>query len=119
MIFTTTLLIGHFIGDFICQPRSWADTKYKNIVSLIYHIGIYTLVMGLVLGIVTFGKIPLILVALWAIINGILHLITDFITSKLFHKNWEAGNRALAINIYGLDQLIHYLCLFFTIGIMP
>ena len=119
MIYTPAILIGHFVADFVCQPRSWADTKHKDVTSLIYHVSVYMVVMAIALGVVMVAKIPLTLVVLWALINGIMHFATDFVTSKLFHKNWEAGRRATAINIYGLDQLIHYLCLFGTLGIMP
>jgi hypothetical protein len=48
-----------------------------------------------------------------------LHFGVDYVTSRLFHKNWEAGNKATAINIFGFDQLLHYLCLFGTFGLMP
>jgi hypothetical protein len=38
-----TLLIGHFVGDFLFQTAWMADGKKKRIVHLIVHAAVYTL----------------------------------------------------------------------------
>ncbi len=112
------ILVAHFIADFVCQPRFLADTKHRDNVALITHIGIYTLVMLTIVGIACIGTLPLVAVFWWALLNGVLHFATDYVTSRLFHQYWETGHKAAAINIFGFDQLLHYLCLFKTIGII-
>lgn len=119
MIYTPAILIGHFVADFVCQPRSWATKKHEDVTPLIYHVSLYMFMMAVAFGVVAVGKIPLTLVVLWTLMNGVMHFIVDFVTSKLVHKYSQEGKIGTAIKIIGLDQLLHYLCLFGTLGIMP
>ena len=118
---TAGILIGHYLGDFLLQPRSWADKKHEDSKALIKHISVYTAVItaSLWFALRLSGDIlPLSLIIWWGLLNGIAHLIIDYFTSRAFHRNWPK-NKALAINIFGLDQLAHLMCLFGTLGTMP
>lgn len=119
MLYTTAILVAHFVGDFLCQPRKWADVKHKDDKALMSHVSVYAFVITVIMAVVCAGTIPYSLVVWWGLLNCMLHFGVDYVTSRLFHKNWEAGNKATAINIFGFDQLLHYLCLFGTFGLMP
>ena len=97
----TSLLVLHFVFDFILQTNWMASNKSRSIKALTVHISVYTL------GFVVFG---------WefALLNGLLHWITDFISSKLSFKAWHNEKRHLFFVILGADQLVHTLCLLYT-----
>ena len=91
----------HFITDFIFQSRWIAENKGKNIWVLILHSIIYCLPF------IVFGFT-------FAIINGILHGVVDFVTSKIttyFYKNKD--NYGFFTTI-GFDQALHITILFLT-----
>ena len=65
----------HFISDFLLQTDFIAINKSKNINVLMLHCLIYS--------------IPFLIFGVeYAFINGILHFIVDFITSKLTTYLW-------------------------------
>jgi hypothetical protein len=97
----------HFIADFLCQTDWMALNKSKNNYALGSHVGVYTIVLFLTSG-----------WFIWAIVNGILHFITDYITSRITSKLWAEKKVRLFFNVIGLDQLIHYTCLFITYVIL-
>jgi len=84
----------HFFADFILQSDYIATNKSSNNTILVAHVLIYSIVF---LG---FG---------WkfALINGILHYITDYITSKVCSWYWANDNRHMFFVVIGLDQAIH------------
>jgi hypothetical protein len=96
-----TLLILHFIGDFILQTDKMALNKSKSVKWLTIHVVVYT--------------IPFLLINwLYALINGVLHWIVDYVTSRqaaMFHRK---GQRSMFFKIIGLDQLLHGIILIFT-----
>lgn len=125
MIIGTSILFGHFIGDFLLQPGAWGDNKHKDTwegsKALMKHVATYTATIALCLWLglnLTNYVLSVNLVVWWALANGVLHTITDYFSSRAFHKFWPT-HRRLAINIFGLDQLIHILCLFGTLGCFP
>lgn len=117
-----SLLITHFIGDFLLQSNWMALNKSKNWRALCIHCFCYSLCFFW-LGF-TF---------IW--ITFITHLIVDSLTSRLTSKLWfielaPRGNlhksrwpffanvsmtkRHWFFVMIGLDQLIHYMVLFKT-----
>ena len=102
------LLVAHWVGDYLLQSTNMAVKKSSNIKWLLLHIGTYTLVL-LVIGNFVFSW----QIALgYAVINGGLHLVIDFITSKVA-KQFQ-GNPRIYFPILGFDQLIHIVCLYWT-----
>lgn len=110
------ILISHYISDYILQPRIMATKKSKNIYWLISHIIVYTVFLFLFtyIGLYILTPISPFPILLFALFNGLLHFITDFITSKLSAKFYKNKKEKMFYNILGLDQLIHILTLFIT-----
>lgn len=120
-----SLLIVHFIGDFILQDERWARTKWNDSTVLLKHVGMYTLCWVMYF---TFGNKMLITGNLYIIVGVlkflfttyVLHFLTDYITSKITHqqslnKNW--GTQIPNIGFFttiGIDQTLHYLQLVYS-----
>ena len=102
------ILLAHWVGDFLFQSTNMAVKKYNSLKWLFLHIITYTAVM-LVTGQILFSW----QVGLgYAIFNGLLHLITDFFTSKLSAKYQDRPR--IFYPILGFDQFIHMVCLYWT-----
>jgi hypothetical protein len=91
----------HFFGDFILQTDKQAINKSSNSVILTEHVAFYSLPF------LVFG-------AKFAVVNGVLHFITDYFTSRATKKLWEKNERHWFFVVIGLDQAIHFTCLFST-----
>lgn len=95
----------HFISDFILQNRFLAQNKYNKIHILCLHSSIYT--------------IPFIFLGYkYAIVNGLLHLIIDFISSKIAHYFWSKEKTYYFFATIGIDQAIHLTCLILTLQLL-
>lgn len=96
-----TILFAHWVADFLFQTETMALNKSKSIRWLTVHVLTYTIVL--------FGFSLLLLdvqtALLFAGINGALHWITDFFTSKLTTAYYN--NRRVFFLIIGLDQFMH------------
>lgn len=58
------------------------------------------------------------LMIVWILLNGALHWITDYNTSRLTSKLWAKQEVHNFFVVIELDQLIHYICLFGTYVIL-
>ena len=95
------ILILHFIGDFLFQSNYMATNKSKDSKALSFHIFAY--------------MIPLGIIGFWyAIINGILHFIIDYLTSRITSKLWKEQKIHWFFVTIGFDQTLHFICLFGT-----
>ena len=92
----------HFIADFVLQSNKVAINKSKDIKCLVWHCFIYFVAM------LVFGPT-------FALINAILHFITDYVTSKITSYLWITNQRRWFFITIGLDQAIHITCLFITL----
>lgn len=95
------VLFVHFIADFILQTNKMATNKSTSTKWLTSHILAYTLVMSV------FG-------IKFAIVNGLIHYIVDFITSRLTSYFWKKGDRHKFFIVIGLDQFVHTAALIYT-----
>jgi hypothetical protein len=97
-----SILLGlHWIADFVLQTNWQARNKSKRLDALGAHVGTYTAVIAAA-SVVLFG-----LAGLWfALINGALHFVTDFFTSKLSAR-FAAKPDWRLFAVIGFDQLIH------------
>lgn len=95
------LLSIHFFADFILQSDWMAINKSTKVFPLFVHVLLYSLCL------LVFG---------WkfALINGLLHFTTDFITSKVTNYLWSKQKRHWFFVVIGFDQLLHYSALFVT-----
>ena len=102
IIIVSALVVLHFIADFILKSDYVARNKSKNNWVLLEHVTIYSL--------------PFIafISPLYALINAILHLCVDYVTSRLTGKLWASGEVYWFFAVIGLDQLLHILSLIWT-----
>lgn len=120
------IFILHYIADFLCQSREIADKKGKDIKYLLLHGLDYTLVMTGIL--ISIGLISTIIsynigytwvqLLSFGVINGLLHTITDFISSKFTSKFYTKKSYHSFFNVIGLDQLIHTITLIITYNLI-
>lgn len=103
-------LLVHWFADFILQTDWQAKNKSKNIIALSNHIFSYSFVI-LILAFYLFNPY---LAIIYTLINGSLHFITDYCTSKIGLYFWNKGDTHNFFVMIGFDQILHYICLFGT-----
>lgn len=70
MLLILVALLSHFVADFMFQQDKEAQKKSTSNYYLTYHVVKYSVIMALVIG-------PLL-----ALINGVLHWVTDYFSSR-------------------------------------
>lgn len=105
-----TLFFAHFVADFLFQTNNMAMNKAYSLKWLSIHVGTYTLTIA-VFSFFLFEPMEAIQ---FAAINGALHYITDFFTSKLTSKLSKWQNQKWFYTAIGFDQFIHAACLIVT-----
>lgn len=95
------LIWMHFLADFVAQTDKMAQNKSSSNKWLSIHVLAYSAPF------VVFGP-------LFALINGIAHFITDYITSRVTSSLWKQEKRHWFFVVIGLDQAIHMTTLFLT-----
>jgi hypothetical protein len=111
MAVALAILFTHFVADFVFQTNHQATTKSKSIRSLSAHVATYT--VGLLALTLILHRFELSDMA-WVALNGALHWITDFFTSKLVSRLATRENKHWFFVGIGADQFIHQACLLFT-----
>jgi len=105
VVIVIMLCAMHVIADFALQTRKMAENKSKSIKWLSLHAGTYSCVFILISW-------------QYALLNGILHWVTDYVTSRLTSKYWEEKKIHTFFLIIGIDQFIHISCLIGTYALM-
>lgn len=95
------ILLAHFFGDFIAQSSWMATNKSSSNKALLFHVIVYTFFLALINPV-------------WALVNGGLHLIIDYVTSRITKRLWETGNTHDFFVVIGFDQFLHAACLLAT-----
>ena len=123
------ILFAHWISDFVLQSSWMATNKSKNWLALGSHVVVYTASMGFLMllsGIIVaaaFSNIiggaimiitPLAFVK-WIALNGVLHFVTDAVTSRITAQLWKKNDMHNFFVVVGFDQFIHYSCLIITL----
>lgn len=110
-----TILITHYIADFIFQDEVWALNKSESSFDLIVHTTVYSILWYFPMSILLSSfLLPL----LFILIIFTTHTITDYFTSRIVSKKFANNHLGSSIpnfgafSIIGLDQLLHYIQLF-------
>lgn len=112
-----TLIWSHWLADFVAQTDEMAINKSKSLEWLIYHAMSYTLALIVTMTLVTYVMLGTPLHATiisYGLLNGFLHGLVDYGTSKWTSKLWNDNKRHDFFVIVGLDQGIHMTILFIT-----
>lgn len=96
-----TILALHWFADFVCQSDWMAQNKSKRLWPLCVHALAYTAILSL-------------LNPTWAIVNGLLHMLVDGVTSRITSRLYKAKQVHWFFVVIGLDQLIHAVALIWT-----
>ena len=114
------LILAHWVADFVFQDEYWALNKKNSLKALLSHTITYSLMVSLMfLWILS----PMNLLIFWAI-TFVTHTITDYFSSKIVGKKFENKEMGSpipnlgAFSVIGLDQVIHYITLFFTLYLL-
>ena len=114
-----SIIIIHWIADFIFQDEKWALGKSKNWSDLLNHTLTYSFITWFCWSFLLTGKGNLI--GLYVFISTfIFHTITDYFTSRIVSKKFEKQEYGSSIpnlgafTIIGFDQVLHYIQLFLT-----
>lgn len=91
----------HFIADFVLQSDWMAQNKSKKNWPLLVHIAVYTAPLFL------FGW-------LFALVNGLAHFVTDWLSSRATSWLWANQKRHWFFVVIGLDQAVHMTTLVVT-----
>jgi len=117
LIVFSIILWSHFIADFVCQTDWMAKNKSSNHKALLAHIATYTVVIYVSMMSFFFGidRLDLyISTVYWALLNGALHLVVDFFTSRLTSHLWAKGDTHNFFVAIGFDQFLHSITLIGT-----
>jgi len=134
LVLVLQIVFAHWVSDFVLQSHWMATKKSKNWRALLAHVATYTasmtvlmFIMALLLAdtVIKFNMINGIILAMtptaymaWILLNGMLHLITDAVTSRITYKLWGRSKMHEFFVVVGFDQMIHYTCLFVTLCYM-
>ena len=108
------LLATHWVGNFVLQTNFQASNKNKRLDALSLHVATYTATL-FVAAAILFGWM---LAITFAAVNGALHFVTDYVTSRAKSKLWAEQNWHRFFVMIGFDQLIHQVTLASTLWIM-
>lgn len=114
-IILLTILIVHWLADFVFQGDDIAKTKATNFSSLVFHALTYTAIWFFPVSFL-FLKYGVSASIFWFIpITFVSHGIIDYYTSKANKYLFDSGNTHGFFVSVGFDQMLHYIQLYLTL----
>ena len=104
------LMTMHYIADYGVQTRWQGENKSHNLDALFSHITSYFLCLL----VAALFILPWQVACLYASINALHHLTTDYFTSQWGAQAFKQGDLARFWQVHGLDQLLHISWLYLT-----
>lgn len=141
-----SLLVAHWIADFVCQTDDMAKNKSSSWGWLTWHADVYSCVMGTWAVIFLFPVVTFVQALSFFGLTFVTHFLTDAVTSRITRRLWffkpfmdwnppvgdpnhvdsldcpaqlwypvPGNSRHYFFVVIGLDQVIHYWTLLWTI----
>jgi hypothetical protein len=105
------LVIVHFLADFALQTNNQATKKSTSNLYLSYHVGMYALTWFFAM----WAYHGSWLMAMnFALITFSAHWVTDYTTSRISKKFFDAQDYHNGFVVVGFDQVLHYVQLLVT-----
>ena len=114
MFYLLMIFTMHFLADFAIQTEWMALGKSKEWSPLLAHIGTYTAILLLFSSLF----LPPLVAVLWTVSNGLCHLVVDYFSSRAMRRARESGQERKFFMILGLDQMLHFWCLFGILALL-
>jgi len=105
------ILLIHVIADFFFQGSKMSKLKASKYIYLFEHVTIYTLFF-VVLSPILLG-LTVLEGLIFSLINGVLHLLIDFIIGK-YKTKYYLTNESKYVEVIGLDHTLHLIILITT-----
>lgn len=96
------VMFVHFVSDYVLQTRWMATNKSTSNIALLIHIIVYMIPLILLFGFT------------YAVINGMLHYVVDYFTSRGTSYYWKKQETHKFFIVIGFDQFLHFVCLVLT-----
>lgn len=109
------VLLAHWIADFVFQSRWMGENKSKDFIPLFAHIATYTVVLWVFC---LFQAATPEIAFLFAVLNGLAHLLTDWITSNITSYAFKEKKMHLFWCTIGFDQYMHVAVLLSTLHML-
>jgi ascorbate-specific PTS system EIIC-type component UlaA len=106
------VILSHWVADFVVQTDRMAQRRNSSVLWLSGHVLVYMATLNVML-MITWGHSN----TFWILLNGVLHWITELVIGRAARRLRDrnlAHEHSAAI---GLEQMIHYSCLFTTAAI--
>ncbi len=114
------IIWAHFVADFMLQNDKMAQNKSTSNIWLSNHIMVYSFAMLGIMSPIMYlldpdnSHVTLVWLAAWVALNGALHWITDWCTSRMTSHLWKKGDRHNFFVVIGADQAIHLSTMILT-----
>lgn len=108
-----SLLIIHWVSDFILQTDSQAKGKSTSLKCLLSHTSVYSIAWFYSILLLDPEHRPMLALS-FAAITFLCHTLTDFFTSKIVRYFFTKGDTHNGFVVIGFDQILHYVQLFLT-----
>lgn len=105
------ILIAHTFADFWVQTDNQAINKSSSNAALLVHVTTYTNILIVCFVVLTWNPVAAVLLAS---VNGLMHLATDYVTSRVGKYYYAKEMRRRFFQVLGVDQFIHIAGLLFT-----
>ena len=110
------MLFTHWVADFVCQSHKMAVNKSTSNFWLGIHVLVYSAWLIPLSWYLFDGDTERVSIFVGA--NMSLHWTVDFFTSRFNSSYWQQGKMHDFFVMVGLDQFIHYVCLFSLYAIL-
>lgn len=108
-ILLITILVAHYIGDFVIQTQEQSEKKSVSNNHLWMHCVTYSLVWLFVSPFFVGWN------CFWFfLITFICHFGTDYFTSRMVKKRFSVKRYHDGFVVIGMDQILHYVQLYLT-----